>query len=112
MTGTLNAGSMMKIVDQPTGRSEKGRKRGSAFRIPASGVGRAAVQQEIPETLIRIGADGGMCDKLRVRLVAAGEQRERRAGSRAGLGDLLDPVGPAGLPDQQAHDDEPSLGNG
>ena len=53
-----------------------------------------------------------MCDKLRVRLVAAGEQRERRAGSRAGLGDLLDPVGPAGLPDQQAHDDEPSLGNG
>ena len=67
------------------------------------------MQQEIPEPPVRLGVDGGVRGQLRVGLIVAGQQRERRAGARAGLDDLLDSIGPVGLPAEQAHDDEPGL---
>ena len=67
------------------------------------------MQQKTPESPICVGADGGIRGKLRVGLIVAGQEHEHRAGARAGLDDLLDPVGPVGLPAEQAHDDEPGL---
>ena len=79
------------------------------IREKAPGIPGAAVQQEAPEPPVRLGVDRGMRGELRVGLIVARQQREGRTGARAGLDDLLDPVGPVGLPAEQTHDDEPRL---
>ena len=69
------------------------------------------MQQVAPEPPVRLRAGAGVRGKRRVGLVVAGQQRKRRPRARAGLDDLLDPVGPVGLSAEQTHDDEPGTGD-
>ena len=60
----------------------------------------------MPQPVQRLGRQVRHAGQFGVRLVVAGQQRQRDAVLAAGLGQLLDPVGPVAPPAQQPRDNQ------
>ena len=69
-------------------------------------VRRAAVHAVLPQAVGGLRRNGAERGELGIRLVVAGKERERNRRGPAGLGKLLDPVGPIACAPEHPRDDE------